>query len=450
MSLKLSRFCFIVSIVLCVWGTSGTKTWPLFLMLLSGALSFVFALWAKGTSMLSIKALGENPFFLSGILLALMTLVQFLNADLRVYQHDGHKYAYTLDHFKNLPSGIVNDWGFYDTFTTLLVIVSCWYFAMTSWSLLKDKSFALRALKIFAINGFLMSLLAIAQKLAGAKKLYWLIHSELDFYGSFFYQNAAASFLVTVCASIAALAYINFKKSRFLGGSIYASMFALTSIAVLFSGSKGGILSYLAMLLILSSSILFAYMRRLCLTPYASAAATAILIAAACSIFALLGRDFIRQKISSEMDDPNSSIMPRLMINALSYKIFKESPICGVGGGSYGIRVQTDFPEAVKNRKDGSIDFINGAHNDPFQYLCEYGMLGFTFIAYGTIVWIANLFKLIKRGSFCLANFIFLSGIIACLLHSLVDMHMHIPSNICAFALLSTLAVCKLKYEKPA
>lgn len=193
-------------------------------------------------------------------------------------------------------------------------------------------------------------------------------------------------------------------------------------------------------------------MRRLCLKPYASAAATAILIAAACSMFALLGQNFIRQKIGAEINDPNSSIAPRLMINAISYKIFKAYPICGVGGGSYGIRVQSNFPEAVKNRKDGSIDFINGAHNDPFQYLCEYGILGFAFIACGTIVWIASLFRLVRGEGFNLANFIFLSGITACLLHSLVDMHMHIPSNICAFALLSTLAVCKLgrKHEKPA
>lgn len=239
MSLKLSRFCFVVSILLCVWGTSGTRTWSLFLMLSSGALSFMFAIWAKGTSLLSPKAIGENPFFLPGMALSLLTLLQFLNADLRVYQHGGHKYAYALDHFKNLPSGIVNDWGFYDTFATLLVLLSCWYFAMASWFLLKDRSFALRSLKIFAINGFLMSLLAIAQKLAGAKKLYWLLDSNLDFYGSFFYQNAAANFLVMVCASIAALAYLKFKESRFLDASIYAFMFALTSFAVLFSGSGG-------------------------------------------------------------------------------------------------------------------------------------------------------------------------------------------------------------------
>ncbi len=87
---------------------------------------------------------------------------------------------------------------------------------------------------------------------------------------------------------------------------------------------------------------------------------------------------------------------------------------------------------------------INYAHNDYLQLLTECGFVGFGLMAWALVVTLRHLFsrfanhadwEVAAMGSSLTA------GIVAFLLHSLVDFNMHIPANALMFCLLVSIAL---------
>jgi O-antigen ligase len=119
--------------------------------------------------------------------------------------------------------------------------------------------------------------------------------------------------------------------------------------------------------------------------------------------------------------------------------MFANKPVLGWGLGTFPV-VYPQYRSFYTNF------FVNEAHNDYLQLLCEVGLLGF-----GTMVWflvvvyrsamrkIANWMSDVS-GAVTLACTLGLTGI---LVHSLLDFNLQIPANAALFYVLCTLAAAK-------
>ncbi len=439
-----SHLLFLISIFLCLWGTSGTRPWSLLAMLACTSAAFIALLWRRkpDLSIFTKREISRNPFLISGLSILAVTIVQFLNPDAIVYEYMGHQTVQNMAHVSFLPSGIIRDWGYNDTFYTLLGLLATWYFALVSWTLLKEINFANLTLRFFAANGFLMAIFAVVQKCLGLKSMYGIIPSELAFYGSFFHQNSAGYMLILACSANLACTYLALRSRKIAQGIIWGIMSVSCALSATFSGSAGVVLSVFLFAVFLCTSIIYIFLKRL-LGPIKSLIATLILFTIATSSTAFIFQRQISDRINFELTNVNASLAPRIRLNEYTLELFKENPIFGIGGGTYAIRVQAMLVNSGKLQTLGQVRKIsNAAHNDPFQYLCEYGLLGAAFIAYAVVLWISAIFR--RRTWLTYGNFLIILGLAIVGASSIVDIHLHIPAIMCAFVLLISLSVSNL------
>ena len=365
----------------------------------------------------------------------MMTAIHTLNPDLRVYEYCDSQIVFPLKHLEFLPSGIIRDLGYRDSFFALLQLVATWCAAMASWKLLKIGAFRVFFIKFFAINGLLFAILGIVQDLTNAMGLYWVIPTNSLFYSSFYLRTSAGNFIF-----MALLCCISWAVSEFKAGNYTASfaLFAGGGISIfscVLASSEGvdGILiiSFFAV----SVYLLWRFIRsKLGGAPATAIVSMAILLLGV-SVYVIFERQ-IQSRIVYELESPNSSLCPRIKINKVSVKIFESSPIFGVGAGSYGVRVEMLLQSKKSDFGFRNNSFINAAHNDLFEYLCEYGLVGGACVLLCVLLWIGRLFPI----DWSVHNTIFLWGCIMSGMHSFFDLHLHIPSTMFAFVFLMSLA----------
>ena len=106
----------------------------------------------------------------------------------------------------------------------------------------------------------------------------------------------------------------------------------------------------------------------------------------------------------------------------------------GSGIGTYGeVYQRFHVPELSGN-------FINNAHNDYLEWLLEGGVVAGALIASFILLYILHWQEVLRRGMWRTYNFVQVAtgvGILAMMLHSLVDFNLHIPANQIYFALLA-------------
>jgi len=132
-------------------------------------------------------------------------------------------------------------------------------------------------------------------------------------------------------------------------------------------------------------------------------------------------------------------------------KMWRLAPWKGIGPGHFDLRFRQFRPEDVQLRPVR-------VHNDYLNTLVDWGIIGFTLLALTWLVLIISavltLTSLLRRGASSAdkrstrAAFLMgaLSGLLAILLHSLVDFNMHIPSNALLAVLLFSLISSYLRF----
>jgi len=154
-----------------------------------------------------------------------------------------------------------------------------------------------------------------------------------------------------------------------------------------------------------------------------------------------LGGKELTSRVSSISTEARTELSGgmRLSIDRDALRMFANKPVLGWGLGTFPV-VYPQYRSFYTNF------FVNEAHNDYLQLLCEVGLLGF-----GTMVWflvvvyrsamrkIANWMSDVS-GAVTLACTLGLTGI---LVHSLLDFNLQIPANAALFYVLCTLAAAK-------
>ncbi|HLP62747.1 MAG TPA: O-antigen ligase family protein [Candidatus Deferrimicrobium sp.] len=130
-----------------------------------------------------------------------------------------------------------------------------------------------------------------------------------------------------------------------------------------------------------------------------------------------------------------------------AFKMWKDYPIFGVGGGGYGEHL-LPYVKNPANRKI-AIEWrgMSNVHNDFVQFLCEFGIIGTGLLL---TVLILLIIKIKVSGEWKTASFVFgLIGILGVSIHSLIDLPFRSPPVIIAFAVVLA-GFGKLKQTSPA
>lgn len=304
----------------------------------------------------------------------------------------------------------------------LKLIIFLMIFSMTAFGISVRENI-MGIIKALSIFGFILSIFGIIQLAAWNGKIYWF--RELSQggapFGPFVNKNHFAGFIgmiIPLTLGIALMSDSMEKKIR------YGFLSVVMGIALFFSLSRGGIISFFSGILVFSF-IIFAKGRAMKrLLPVFLFTFTLSLYLLYLGISPVIDR-FVKSDLSMESRFVAwQGILPAIW----DFSIF------GSGLGT--------FQHIYKAYKPfGLTQFWDHAHNDYLELFLEFGVIGIIIFA----LFLYSVLKIIVKGEYRDREIYlkagFLSSITTIAVHSIMDFNLHIPSNAILFFLIMGIAV---------
>ncbi|MDQ4120996.1 MAG: O-antigen ligase family protein [Acidobacteriota bacterium] len=308
----------------------------------------------------------------------------------------------------------------------------------------------LRAVTItILVFGLGIAVFAIIQGFSSEGKIYWSRFNPGAIpFGTYVNRHHFAALMEMTIALALGLLYARAIEKELWTLQVFAAV--MMCVALIFTGSRGAMLSLLAIIGFLTVFSQRAAksrddekkssLRRRLL----SAAGAFMLVLALIGIVLVLGgdNDLLRAVgLGNSGDDISNG---RLHFWQTSLQVFRDNPILGVGFDALG---------SAYTRYDtwNGVYRVERAHNDYVQILAESGILGFVCLA-------AFLFLLFWRGWQVMTNSrdsfrrgVALGALAGCLgivVHSFFDFPLRTPANALVFLILATLATVQINYPK--
>jgi O-antigen ligase len=284
---------------------------------------------------------------------------------------------------------------------------------------------------ILTTFGSLLALLAVAQKLTGSTRMYWLVDPHGgSMFGPYVNRNHYAG-LMEMLTPLALV--MSMRKDLEAGQRVLLGFAgALMSVSIFMSQSRGGILALCVELLLIAAAIVQKRNRRAGLGLVVVVLAAVALLNWVGMAGAVAGRLGTLAQPLQESTGGN-----RLAILRDSIQMIRQRPLFGWGLGT--------FPTVYPRFRSFYTDlFVNQAHNDYLQMLVETGFVGFgAFLAFIVIACRYGL-KRIRHWQIRQADaltFAALLGISGIAVHSLLDFNLQIPANAALLYVLCGVAV---------
>ncbi len=406
----------------------------------------------------------RDPVFYLGLVFIALLILQWWNAG-RVWFFDptAERWDYTPLPHPGWP------WAFNreEAAEMLRWFVPAWAVVMTLRGSLLRASTVLRLWRGLAVAAAALAVVAIAQRLRGGAWLYGLRELQAlnyRFFAGFGYENHAASFFLLMTALSAGLLMRDAVRSeaRAKWRRIVVSLFALllNLAAVFLSLSRVGI-TLAAVLVIAAVAYMTSYF-----WPRATAPARVNLLSGGLAILALVamavvafGPSSLRGELRVIAGIESADAIPKALKDRRQFaeaavKIWKHDPAFGVGGWGCRYLLYRYLPARTK---EGAlpVGFAN-LHNDPLQFLAEFGVVGGGILAAVALLLIAPCFRPVwdrgRRVPYAWARpivFFALIGVGLVFAHSLVDLPFRCPAVLwswCAVAAGAGL-LCRHEHE---
>ncbi len=380
--------------------------------LLIAALS-ALVLWIAGSVQQRMLRIFWSPLYVPAVLVLLLGLIQFL----------AHL---TLDPIATREAlfGLVTD--------VVFIFLAGQLFAPASY-----KAWCRLGLMV-TLYAFLMSLFAILQFLSSPGFIYWAVKPSQGgwAFGPYINHDHYAG-LMELLIPIAAAYGLSRPVNRVgRGVLLFAVMLPIASL--LLCGSRGGLISLFAEILLLVAVLLPRAPTR---AQRPVGAAAGLGVAAATLFFFWMAPSEIPKRLASVVNDtPAIGMSYRLGLSLDSLRIFRDHPLVGAGLGSF----ETVYPQYQSEPTDLVADH---AHNDYAEVLAETGLAGGALMLIALVIFFRLAFRDLglrlrhERGRIQLGAALGCCGL---LLHSFVDFNLHIPANAAWFAVCVGLAVLKM------
>jgi O-antigen ligase len=280
--------------------------------------------------------------------------------------------------------------------------------------------------------GFFVSIFAILQYLTSNGKLYWVrtTHEGVTPYGPYANRNHFAGFAeLIIPVALVPLVLGKVRRERLFLVGLFASV---PIVALLLSGSRGGIVSFAVQIVILFSLLLIRRIRSRHMI------VGALVVLSAVMAVSWIGVQQVLQRFSELQEVTGSK---RATMREDTWRLFLDHPLLGTGLGT----LEIVFPP-YDSLYDGKV--VNHAHNDYIEALAETGVVGGLCCAWFLGVVLLHALKGLAEPGSSFGSVLNLSGLIACfgmLVHSLVDFNLHIPANALLFFVSAHLAVVRLE-----
>jgi O-antigen ligase len=303
--------------------------------------------------------------------------------------------------------------------------------------------------RTIAVFGFFLAIFGLTQSFTSPDKVYWMREMpQAQAFGPFINRHHFAGYMELALALPLGLVFTGAieKEKKF----IYLFAAGLMAVALVMTNSRGGIISLLAELLFLVTTMGLRRRHhnkgsekrqpRIKSAAIKAGLALALVVALFGGVVLLGGEDALTRIVGSvNTEDPTTG---RAHFWSVTVDIIKNHPWVGTGLGAFGV-VYTGY-----DSRNG-LYRLEQAHNDYLQVLSDGGVIG---AAIG-LFFVINLFRMgfarrdsrddFRRGVATGA----MAGCFAVLVHSFFDFTLHTPANALLFLVLAALATMNGRVE---
>lgn len=431
------------------WALGAVHAWSQWVSLALSTAGFLIAVPGKNTPAAHRPAapstpLWKWPFFWLGLLLAAYVAVQGLNPSWR-YVSDGQTWSLVpVAHVMWLPTGVDAPFARSNPFRSLLVLVSLWLLVCSVHTgFTRRQSFRI-LFAVLSINGALLTLLGVAEKMTVATKIYWrYAPSSEEVTSSFIYRNHAGAYFNLVVAVTVGLAGWHYRRYlRRLEGPARTILFSFlsgfVSLMVIFSQSRAatGVLFLFA----LASAV--GYLLHFLSQQAGRRSRQGMIVLgsalACCTIVGLISlrSDVVRSRFEQLAHSPSATSQERAIAQRAGADMLRGNWIFGWGAGCfrYGFPIyQQRYPD-IYQWSNGTHKYWEHVHDDLLETPIELGVVGSLPLVIATAWAIAALWR--RRAW---KNFLSYGLLTACglaLLHACVDFIFQCPAVLLTWAVL--------------
>jgi O-antigen ligase len=285
----------------------------------------------------------------------------------------------------------------------------------------------------FTVYGGLVAAFAVLQSLASNGKLYWLWRPEQGglIYGPYVNHNHYAGLmelLLPFPLVLAATSLTSGNRKIAVGATA-----ALMAGSIFLSGSRGGMLAFVAQMIVLAVLLL-----RKRQSGWKQPLMLGGFLAMVVVFLIWMGGAELTQRLASihaeAREEMNGGF--RLTIDHDCLRMFMKRPMLGWGLGTFPI-TYPGFRSFYTNF------FVNQAHNDYLQLLVETGLVGFSIAIWFLVVVFRQAAAKLQNWSETASGSLTVAAMLGCvgiMVHSFLDFNLQIPANAALFYVLCGMA----------
>ncbi len=388
----------------------AVEPWAIFVLETSSALLFTLWLWRQSTS--DTWTLRDNPLFRPMLVFAAIVALQLI-------------FGWTAYRHETISQTLL-----YVAYGTLTFLVT---------QSLRRSSQAKALAVMVSLYGIAFASLALLQGLQPNGKLFWIRTPQLGgwIYGPYVNHNHYAGLMEMLTPVPLVFCLTRYARGHLRTAA--AAGAALMAGTIFFSGSRGGMVAFLAELILLGALLL-----KLQRGPKL-AAGFGLFAALMLALLAWIGGAELTKRVTSIGSETRQELSGglRSTINKDGIRMFAHKPILGWGLGAFPIA----YPQY---RTFYTNFFVNEAHDDYLQVLVETGLIGTVTLLWFLLLLFRNAFRKLGDWSNDLNGAVTLACLLGCtgiLVHSFVDFNLQIPANAAWFYVLCAVAASPLPLE---
>lgn len=399
-------------LVLLPWALGGMRWWAQMASLALAATGMVVALLPRdaedGAQDTSVSGamiwarLFRFPVFWIGLAILLLVAVQALNPSWTFKSNEKSWWMQALPHRNWLPTGVEVPFERGGPWRALIVYAAAWLTVCSIWIGFTRRRTIQILLVGLAINGLLLAIFGIAQRVAGNGRIFWFFESpNPTFFSSFIYKNHGGAYLVlTLAVACGLTGWYHLRAQRRLDKSnpsgVLAFLATCIAVSILTSYARGATITMLAFLVVCIGAFVIHQLRQ----PKGGRTPVVTLVLVVIFGFflktgleALQSReawDRLKQGISHQ----DSSLASRALATRAATEMWRDYAWAGAGAGSFRFLFpifQNRFPDLVA--RDGRPTYWEHAHNDLVQIPLELGIAGVALLGAAGVFWTITLLR---------------------------------------------------------
>lgn len=359
----------------------------------TGGATFRLLTWPK---------LIKFPLFWVGLAFLGYVVLQGLNPAWAYETANRQWWMRKLEHNEWLPRGYTAPFIKWNPWRMLVIYTSAWLTVCTIWvGFTRRRSLQLLLIAI-GVNGLLLAVFGIAQRLAHFDKIFGFFPSpNPSFFSSFVYKNHAGAYLLLALAVTCGLAgwfYLRglrrMEKSNPSG--VIAFFATCIAVGILTSYARGATLTMLVFLLICIGAFV---VHQLLIPSVNRKPIVAIVLVLVFGYFLKTGFEALNSKeawdrIRGGIAREDKSLEHRELATKAAIEMLQDKWVAGTGVGSFRFlfpEYQQRYPVLRYNPATGRQFFWEHAHNDIVQIPIEFGAVGMALVLVGFGYWLVRL-----------------------------------------------------------